>query len=256
MLACLLGSLLCQRLGREALAGALLALATIKPQLMALLAGALIVEALACRRLALPGGFLITLVALLAGSLAARTTWPSEYLAASRAYTHSYGVAANLCRLLPAPVALACAAALVAGCLLVWGRLGLRRYGPGWRHSQASALAGLAALAATVQVTPMPYPAPYTQLPLWPALLGLGLGAWTAWGRPVNYLIRAGAALALVSLLGAAALGPWLGGTLRLSGDAAGALTYNLAAGHLVSLPLAAATLLIAWRSLAACDGA
>jgi len=257
VLACLLGALLCQRLGREALAGALLALATIKPQLMALLAGALIVEALARRRLALPGGFLITLVALLAESLAARPTWPSEYLAASRAYTHSYGVRANLWRLLPAPVALACAVALVAGCLLVWGRLGLRRYGaPGWRHGQASALAGLAVLATTVQVAPMPYPAPYTQLPLWPALLGLGLGAWTAWGWPVTYLIRAGAALALVSLLGAAALGPWLGGALRLSGDAASALTYNLAAGHLVGLPLAAATLLIAWRSLAAYEGA
>lgn len=153
-------------------------------------------------------------------------------------------------------VALACAVALVAGCLLVWGRLGLRRYGaPGWDHGRAGALAGLAVLATTVQVAPMPYPAPYTQLPLWPALLGLGLGGWTAWGRPVTYLIRAGAALALVSLLGAAALGPWLGGALHLSGAAASALTYNLAAGHLVGLPLAAATLLIAWRSLAAYDG-
>ena len=70
-------AVLALRAGRDGLAGALLAAATIKPQVVIFLGG---VWALAARRWRLVIGFVSTLTALLALSLVLLPSWPAEFL--------------------------------------------------------------------------------------------------------------------------------------------------------------------------------
>jgi hypothetical protein len=73
-------AMLAIRAGRDGLAGALLAMSTIKPQVVLLLVLFVGVWAIATRRWRLVIGFLGTLAALLALSLALLPSWPAEFL--------------------------------------------------------------------------------------------------------------------------------------------------------------------------------
>jgi hypothetical protein len=260
VLAFLLAGVLCRRRGWPAAAGVFLALSTVKPQIGAFLLPALLLEALLARRYRLLAGFIITGSALVAGSLLVRPTWPHEYLAASRDYAHSYGVSANLWHWLPSTVAIACAILLAAGCAALWVWLGLkgRRIAGGTRapdsprRGRVLALATVATLAATVQVIPVPYPASYTQLPLWPALVALVAGDRLTGRRSLDLALKAGAWIIVASLLAASALGGWLGSLLHLAPPATATLVYDLAAGHFVGPLLAAGALLAGWSAATA----
>jgi len=73
-------ALLALRAGRDELAGALLAVSTIKPQVVVLLIIFIGVWAIASRRWRLVIGFVGTLAALLAVSLVLLPSWPAEFL--------------------------------------------------------------------------------------------------------------------------------------------------------------------------------
>jgi hypothetical protein len=209
----------------QLLAGALLAVATSKPQVTALLVAGLAVWVLGHwrARQGLAWGFLGTLAVLLAGAFLLLPGWLGDFraaLAAYQQYTDGHSLLwiwadVGLGRLLPAgvePVTNALAAGLVALALGVWWRT---------RRAAAGTFPFARALALTLAITLLIIPtwAPYNQPVLLPAILLLvqyRAALWAAGRRWVRWAWVAAAAM----------IGwPWLA-----------------AAGLLLALPIAAAT--------------
>lgn len=185
--------------GHLLLAGVLLALATIKPQLSLPLAAWLLVWALGDwrRRHAFIWGFALTAVLLLGGAQYVLPGWIGRFRAAVAAYREYTGGAGSLLEVLITPTPGKLLAILVAiGAAVVCWR---SRRAPA--ETAAFALVTSLVLAATVVV--IPTFAPYNQLLLLPAIFLFVRHARTLWTR--SHLSRMACGLAVL-LIG----WPWL----------------------------------------------
>ena len=190
--------------GWLALAGLLLALSTIKPQLVVPLLICLLIWVIGdwTRRWRLLASFSLALACLIGAAEWVLPGWIGKFLAALTAYRQYTGGVSILQTLLtPMGGTIVIAALLVALVLLAWR---LRRSPAG-----SSAFSLLLALALAITVLVIPTWAPYNQLLLLPALILL-LRDW-------RRLIRLGRLPRLLYLLVAAlVIWPWLA-TLYLS---------------------------------------
>jgi hypothetical protein len=208
----------------QLLAGALLAVATIKPQLTALLVAGLALWVLGGGRArqGVAWGFLGTLGALVAGAFLLLPGWLGDFrdaLVAYQQYTDGHSLlwiftSVLLDRLLPAavaPVTNGLAAVLAGGTLLAWWRA---------RRAEAGTFRFSRALALTLAITLLIIPtwAPYNQPVLLPAILLLGQYRAALWGAGRRWVRWAWVTAA--ALIG----WPWVA-----------------AAGLLLALPVAAA---------------
>jgi hypothetical protein len=208
--------------GRYGLAGILLALTTIKPQVSVFLILWLGLWAFSDwrRRRGLVIGFAVVQAALLAGAWLLMPTWVGEWITALVRYQYSVGERPILAAWLPEPLVPVVQVALG----LVWAAFGwrARRVPPG---SLAFSL-GLA-LPLLYSILLLPVWTPYNQILLFPAallvlqhraaLLALGRAGRLVYAVTVSVLIWPLLAMTLWMLL-------WAGGVLLLDSPLVGAL--------------------------------
>ena len=171
--------------GNLVVAGFLLALATIKPQLALPMAGWLVLWAASDwkQRKRFVWSLAATMVALLAASEYALPGWVGRFRNAVTAYREYTGGAGSLLDVLATPVLgrILAAAAVIAVAVLGWG---VRREG-----QESKEFGAMLALVLTVTIVIVPSFAPYNQVLLLPAIF-LIVASWSSlWRR--NRLIRA-----------------------------------------------------------------
>jgi hypothetical protein len=191
--------------GHLVLAGALLALATIKPQLTLPLAAWLILWALSDwrKRASFIWGFALTMAALLAGAQYLLPGWIGRFRAAIAAYRQYTGGPGSLLDVLITPGVGSVLAALIVLVMagLCWR---VRREPAG---SPLFVLTLSLVLAVTVVIVPMV--APYNQLLLLPGVFLLVLNWGSLWVR--SRLTRLACAIAAFSIFW-----PWLASLLLM----------------------------------------
>ena len=192
--------------GRFALSGILLAICTIKPQLVLLVIAWLFLWTMGNikKRWPLPVAFATTLSALMVGAELTYPGWIPRFIVALREYRQYTGGAETSLDTLLTPF-LGC----IVGALLILIVLAL-----GWRlrkiEAGSSSFTLLIALVLAVTITAVPKVAPYNQLLLLPAVFFVAQ-QWV----PLKDLPPASRALAVVAVF--TLVGPWIAsGTLMV----------------------------------------
>lgn len=192
---------------RPIAAGAVLAVATIKPQLVGILLLWLLLWTFADwrRRIRWLPSFVLTLAALFALSEHVLPHWVPRFLQALRDYQNYSDSVSGMAKLLPGLWSLPPLLAIAAAAAYV-----------GWknRHDSAATLefARMASLVLAVTVIMIPSYALYNQVLLLPAVLGLARDAGALWQGGA---IRRG----LLLLVGALLIWPWLTALLLAAGS-------------------------------------
>ena len=212
--ALLAGTVAAVAAGHLAVAGFLLALATIKPQLAAIFAGWLLFWTLGDwrRRQRLTWTFLVTIGLLVLGGELLLPGWIGRFRAAAHAYwQYTGGGKSVLDLILPTVPARTLAAILLVALLVTVGRVRRSAAGdPEFRWSLA--------LVCSVTLVVIPTYAPYNQLLLLPALMA-------AWAEMPLIARKGVVARALLLLAGLSLLWPWIAaivlcvGRLLVRGD-------------------------------------